>query len=421
MELALVLTYIALNLLSPADMLPGLAVFRPMLMLALVSLPVLVLTRLSSPEIGKLRTQFILVILFFGWACCSWLPHGWLGGNVNTLLALSPTVIAYLMGVMFLRSPFRLHVVRVTLVLVAIFVMASAFSQIPYVRATGDSTAYVMAALEADHSNGVRIRGLGMLNDPNQFGQYLVMILPMLFASRKENGLGPRYLMAIPIAGLFLVGVYLTGSRGAEMGVALLLGLFLTRRFKTTGALVSAVFGSLLLLVFNATRTRSISMSGGMDRLAIWSDGMSYVKSSPLWGIGFNGFTDRQGMTAHNSYLLCAAELGLVGLFLWMSIMVVTMIQLNRVPKVVGKSNPALAQWAVALRLSLGTYLFTSFFLSRTYELPLFLLLGMSGAVIVAAGGDEATLWGSKWPVWTLGLCAGILALIYVMLRLRVV
>jgi O-antigen ligase len=126
-------------------------------------------------------------------------------------------------------------------------------------------------------------------------------------------------------------------------------------------------------------------------------------------------------MTAHNSYLLCAAELGLVGLFLWMSIMVVTMIQLNRVPKVVGKSNPALAQWAVALRLSLGTYLFTSFCLSRTYELPLFLLLGMSGAVIVAAGGDEATLWGSKWPVWTLGLCAGILALIYVMLRLRVV
>ena len=49
MGLALLLTYIALNLLSPADMLPGLAVFRPMLMLALVSLPVLVLTRLSSP------------------------------------------------------------------------------------------------------------------------------------------------------------------------------------------------------------------------------------------------------------------------------------------------------------------------------------------------------------------------------------
>ena len=58
-------------------------------------------------------------------------------------------------------------------------------------------------------------------------------------------------------------------------------------------------------------------------------------------------------MTAHNSFLLCAAELGLVGFFLWMSIIVVTMIQLNRVPEVVGNRIPALARWAIAVRLSL--------------------------------------------------------------------
>jgi hypothetical protein len=127
-------------------------------------------------------------------------------------------------------------------------------------------------------------------------------------------------------------------------------------------------------------------------------------------------------MTAHNSYLLCAAELGMLGYFLWMSIVVVTMMQLGRVPKVVGASNPALAQWAVALRISLGVYLFTGFFLSRTYELPLFLLIGMSGAIITAAGGDDAIpLRGTFWPVWSFGLCVGILTLIYVMLRLRLV
>jgi hypothetical protein len=66
--------------------------------------------------------------------------------------------------------------------------------------------------------------------------------------------------------------------------------------------------------------------------------------------------------------------------------------------------------------------MFTSFFISRTYDLPLFLLLGMSGGVIIAAGGDEAVpLRGTKWAAWSLGLCVSILALIYVMLRLRVV
>jgi putative inorganic carbon (HCO3(-)) transporter len=425
MGLALVLTYIGLNLLSPADIFPGLAPFRPMLILALISVPPLVFARLSSPEIGELRTQLILVIMFFGYACASWLPHGGFGANLRTLAELSPNVIAYFMGVVFLRSPFRLQLLRTILVFVAVFVIANALLEIPYVHATGDSAAYVMAARGLDNSNEARIRGLGMLNDPNNFGQYLLMVLPMLFVGKKEAGPGPRYLLAIPIAVLFMVGLYFTGSRGAAMGGVVLLGLFLTRRFKAAGAVVTAALGALLLLAINALNSisnRTISMSGGMDRLALWSDGMAYFKSSPLWGIGIRGYTERSFMTAHNSYLLCAAELGMVGYFLWMSIVVVTLIQLSRIPKVVGASNPLLGRWAVALRLSLGVYMFTSFFLSRTYDLPLFLLLGMSGAVIAAAGGDKAIpLRGTKWPVWSLGICVSVLALIYAMLRLRVV
>jgi hypothetical protein len=65
--------------------------------------------------------------------------------------------------------------------------------------------------------------------------------------------------------------------------------------------------------------------------------------------------------------------------------------------------------------------MFTSFFLSRTYDLPLFMLLGMSGAVITEAGGDEAVPPGHTWPIWSLGLCVGILTLIYALLRLRFV
>jgi putative inorganic carbon (HCO3(-)) transporter len=421
MGLVLVLTYIALNLLSPGDMIPSLAPYKPLLILAILSVPPLVFARLQAPEIGKLRTQLILVILFFGFACCSWFPHGWIGGNLITLLELGPNVVVYFMGLVFLRSPFRLGVLRTVLVLVAIYVIANAFTQLPYARASGESTPYVLASRVLVTQDDTRIQGLGMLHDPNHFGQYLLLILPMLFVSTKKAGLGIGYLLAIPITVLLMLGVFYTGSRGAEVGVALLIAQYLIRRFGKVGAALSLVVGSLFFLAINTFRSRTISMAGGMDRLAIWSDGMHMFKSSPLWGIGIRAFTETSPLTAHNSYLLCAAELGILGYFLWMSMIVVTLIQLNRIPEVVGKSNPGLARWAVAMNFSLSGYMFTSFFLSRTYDLPLFMLLGMSGAIITEAGGDEAIpLRNTKWPAWSLGLCGGILALIYVMLRLRV-
>ena len=202
----------------------------------------------------------------------------------------------------------------------------------------------------------------------------------------------------------------------------IIIGLFLIRKLKGGGAVLSMMAGGAVMLEANFLTNRSISMAGGMDRLAIWSDGMSYFKESPIYGIGPRNFVNMHISTAHNSYLLVAAELGIVGFFLWMGMLVVTLIQLNRIPKVVGASNPVLARWATALKISLGGYMFTSFFLSRAYELPLFMLLGMCGGVIVAAGGDDAIpLRGTWWPFWTLVCCVGILALIYLMLRLRAV
>lgn len=374
MGLAVMLTYIALNLLSPGDIFPDLKDFRLALVAALASIPLAGLERLQHPELGKLRVQFVLVLLFFGWALGSWFPHGGLGANVRTLLELSSNVIVYFVGVMLLSSPARLNALRIVLVLVAIYVLINAFWGIPYARATGVTTPYDLtwdtAYDPGSHVHDVRIRGLGMLNDPNVFGQYLLMILPMLYVSRKDSGLGVGWLLAIPVTFLFLIGVYFTGSRGAEMGVAALFGMYLIGKSKIKGFFVSIVFAIFLLLVINTTRSRTITMSQGMDRLAIWSDGMSYVKHSPIWGNGWGSFPDMQGMTAHNSFLLVAAELGIIGFFLWTSIIVVTMIQLSRVPKILGTSNPAMARWASATRLALGVYLFTGFFLSRAYQLP---------------------------------------------------
>jgi putative inorganic carbon (HCO3(-)) transporter len=417
MGFLVVLIYVSLYLLSPADMFPQLAPYRILLVLAVLTIPLSVIPLLKSQVFINLRTQLLLVVAFFLFAMASWIPHGWFGGALNALDSLLPNVIVYFLGIIHFRGLVRLKLLRIALVLVALYILGSALSQVPEARATGVETPYVMVGLQEP-----RIRGLGLLHDPNYFGQYLLILLPMLFVTTKPKGMGLGYLLAVPVALVFLFGIYMTNSRGTALGCVLLIALYLTQRFKRVGLVLSGIVGVGVLAAINLTRARTISISGGIDRLAIWSDGLGYFKSSPLWGIGYYAFVGRQGMTAHNSYLLCAAELGLIGYFLWMSIMLVTIIQLWQAAKL-PSTEPPWARWATALRMSLIIYLFTGFFLSRTYDLPLFLLLGLAGAVIDASGGENKLLSHNTrwWPAWALGLCIGFLMMTYIMVRLRAV
>jgi putative inorganic carbon (HCO3(-)) transporter len=416
MGFLVVLVYISLYLLSPGDMLPALAPYRILLVLGLLTLPLSVIPFLQSQVIVRLRTQFLLIGAFFLVALVSWIPHGWFGGSLTVFDMLFPNLIVYFIGIVHFRSLTRLKVLRLALVLVAITIITTALSQVPVANATGMEMPYVLTGYE-----NPRIRGLGVLHDPNFLGQFLLMLLPMLFVSTKPKGMRMGYIAAIPVALFFFFGIYMTVSRGAALGCILLIGLYLIRKFKKVGLVISSVIGAGIFAVVNLSRSRSISISGGIDRISLWSDGLAIFKSSPLWGIGFYAFPGREGMTAHNSYLLCAAELGLIGYFFWMSVLVVTLFQLrqaSRAPSI----DPGWNRWATALGMSLVTYMFTSFFLSRVYDLPLYLLLGMSGAVISSAGGEQKLgLRNSMWPVWSGALCVGLIAMVYIMVRLRAV
>src|ERR1035438_968363 len=108
-----------------------------------------------------------------------------------------------------------------------------------------------------------------MLHDPNTYAQFLLLILPLLFVSKSDTGMGLLgWVTALVLSGSFLFAIYLSGSRGAVLGLAVLAGLFLIRRLRTTGAVLTSILGGSVLLAVNAYSTRTISISGGMDRLS---------------------------------------------------------------------------------------------------------------------------------------------------------
>jgi hypothetical protein len=163
-----------------------------------------------------------------------------------------------------------------------------------------------------------RLKGQGLIGDPNDLGQLIVCEIPLVFIFwRPKRILLNIVFVLLPVSAL-LLGVYLTHSRGALLALIAMAVVFAQRRIGKLPSLLLAggLFAGAMAL--NFTGGRQISAASGIDRTDLWGAGLQLFKSHPFFGVGpgsMPGYT--WGLTAHNSLVVCAAELGFVGLYFW--------------------------------------------------------------------------------------------------------
>lgn len=190
--------------------------------------------------------------------------------------------------------------------------------------------------------------------DPNDYALILALAIPMawdLFANQRGY-VRVLNLLCIPLA---LVGIILTGSRGGSLAaaVALLvipLGFMSLDRFGRRTILALLVAGLLAVPFFwtdivttvgsNIDRISTLGeeLSSGTlnDRAIIWDLGMEAFGERPLTGVGGGAFPaaieKAAGVRelAHNTFISVAVEMGLVGLLLFGSVLVVLAVPLIR-------------------------------------------------------------------------------------------
>jgi hypothetical protein len=289
------------------------------------------------------------------------------------------------------------------------------------------------------------LQGLGEINDPNDFGQLLVCIIPLMFIFwRTRNFLTNILFVFLPVS-VLLFGVFLTHSRGALVALTALAILAARRRIGTVPALVLAGIMFAGALAFNFTGGRDISASAGEDRTALWGEGIALLKSHPLFGVGFGDlweFTESY-LTAHNSVIVCAAELGVFGLFFWSLYLFSTMRDAIAVasPQQVSESDQIpteddldqRARWRIELLdkeeinrlgrllvLSLTGFLVAGWFLSRAFVMTLFLLGGMAEAVYemaVKRGMIAPRMKLARVLPYSGGLAICLILMMYIMVR----
>jgi O-antigen ligase len=161
------------------------------------------------------------------------------------------------------------------------------------------------------------------------------------------------------------------------------------------------------MLALNFGAGRGLADESTSNRLQAWGAGIAFLKDSPLFGIGYGQFQDAFEITAHNSWILCAAELGLFGFFFWTGLIVFSLADLNGILKSVSRTDvklrssadgeahteavepsPAatdqeqqILRWARWIRLALAGFLAAAWFLSRAYVMTLYLYIGIAVAL----------------------------------------
>jgi len=266
-----------------------------------------------------------------------------------------------------------------------------------------------------------RIRAFGVLSDPNDFGQFLVVCIALMGAFYRKNNIVTNLIALGVPAAIMLYATYLTGSRGTVLGLAAIAFGLVSSRFGTLQSFLLAAVMVFLMFAMQFGGGREISLQEG--RVMAWGTGIGLLKTNPVFGVGYKHFEEHSDLTAHNSFVLCFAELGLFGYFFWLALIMTALLSLHRMAGIAVKSSedPALAGLVTSLRSALLGFLVTGWFLSRTYNATLFVLVALVAALVQIRLQNDPKLdiSPSRWIQATAAFQFVSVILIYATVRLR--
>ncbi|MDR3368502.1 putative O-glycosylation ligase, exosortase A system-associated [Rhodoferax sp.] len=361
---------------------------------AIITLVSLILRKDTNLEKFKFNRTSILFTIFavHGFLCAIFAYPG-LVSNFEILGNIVKTVLFCVLMPLFVTKRLRLHVI-VTMVALAI------------------SFHGITDGLKFLASGGAHnARGIPKFGDNNHFALVLVMVLPVLLYLTQYSALKFVRIGFFGVMMLTVLAVVATGSRGGLIGMfAAATWLLLKSRRKFMGVMVIATCSLLVVQLAPATwssRMKTIESAetdnSFMSRVTAWKVSSAIAVANPVFGGGFQavqsytvwaqfkdspgllGFIDtpqtRSGVAAHSIWFETLGDLGFVGFFIFLIMLInafITLKEINRLTKTAGDSYRWAADLANTLSASMFVYMISGSALSAAYfEIPYFLMMLM--------------------------------------------
>jgi O-antigen ligase len=321
----------------------------------------------------------------------------------SSVLRLAQNFVLFPIALMAIRAPRHARWVVATFVAGALAAMAMGF---------------VTGTMGDPDAEG-RLKGAGL--NPNQLGSYLAVaaiLAGVMAANRRWSPLARC--ASLSVAAVAVLGVLLTLSRGALLGLAaaMLVAPIVIGRGRRAGALaliVVAIAGvgcwyTAVAPAGAVDRITNPGREGGSGRENLWLVGWRMVEDKPVLGVGAGNFpvssihyvlrpgfapgeassiVDRKKV-AHNIYLTVLSELGAVGLSLLLVIILACLRAALRAARTfAARGDVAMELLARGVFISLVSLAVAGFFSSSLYIKQLWLLLAAAPALLALAARDR--------------------------------
>jgi O-antigen ligase len=286
-----------------------------------------------------------------------------------------------------------------------------------YVAGATVAGTFAVLGLGPSFGNPTEIaRATGTVGDANELAALLIpgLVLALVLGAVAKNAPLGR-LAAFTAAGICIVGLFLTLSRGGLVGLgcALVAGIVVGGRWRPAAALAALAIalttvGYFSLVASPEQRQRVTTVEGGTGRTDIWTVGMRMVRAHPVEGVGLGNFKNSsvhyllepgaltrsdlivdRPRVAHNTFLQVLSELGIPGLVLFLAIVGFSLRAAFLAARLFdARGDLRMELLARGLLVSLIGLLAADFFLSANFSKQLWLLLGVCPALEVIARGE---------------------------------
>jgi O-antigen ligase len=369
--------YIACLYVRPQDFIAALQETRLMLVVGGATVSSMMLRLASHGRPLKLMRSPVDVIMwwFLLSVILSHLAHSDLDGALLSGASVFRVVMLYFLITNLVTSERRLS--GFTQVLLIMTVILAVQGIVQYYTGVG------IAGQSMDEER--RIQSLAGFGNPNALAMALLIVLPFAYFDYVgHRDLAPRVYSTLSFVTI-MFALYLTNSRGAIVGLAGMSMILLLRQFGWVKGSILSVGVMALLVVFGPSRVSTISTTepSAYGRILLWDEGLRLFGSNPLFGIGGElwGSAEFPHTVAHNSFIHCAAELGILGLLPWVMLI---LLSTRWSYFVMGTRNERLSDpvtlTAKKVFFACAAYVLTMIFISKTYNPLLFIIVGLASA-----------------------------------------